>query len=464
MVHLTDAIKTRFNRVWDNRICIGVTGLSQSGKSTFITSFINQLRNHGSKNARLGKLSIAINHRIHQVKIHPLEDRELPLFDYDKAIRGLSQNEPRWPDSTTDISGVLIEVVLKNGKTLIGKAAFKSIFIEIRDYPGEWLVDLPMRSMSFYQWSTFIGKQLQSEPRLKIDGNPFSALSAINPFQEYNPDVISKLQQQYCNFLRNCKSNSPSLSLLQPGRFIQPGKNTQSSMLDFVPLVGCTNFDQEAVSKSHQYTYYKILEQRYETYKSQLIESFFKEFISPVQRQVVLVDVLNVLNGGKSFVDDMVEALDMISESFKYKKGWFSSSIEQVHYIATKVDHVVVGDHDNITNLLGCIVKQSLEGIKDHRVKYKVDAVASVRSSVAEVDSKLGMEAIKAYDEIGKVIKYLPPRIPDHIPHGVEWDAFNGWRWPKLSPPKGIRASHDQTLPHIRMDYVLESLIGDLCD
>lgn len=464
MTIIGEKLKTRFNRVYHKRICVGVTGLSQSGKSTFITSLINQLRQHDAKNSKLGKFTAAINHKIHLVKLHPLEDSRLPMYEYESSIAGLSGSHPCWPKSTTDISGILIELVLKNGKNILRRDTFKSVFIEIRDYPGEWLVDLPMMEMTFSQWSKALRRQLERSPRADMECNPLMHLSAVDPLSVADPVHVEQLNSRYVNFLRQCKKASPSLSLLQPGRFLQPGGFSGHPMMSFVPLTSCENIDETTLKKADKSSYFKVLEARYEEYKSKCIETFFNDFIAPVNKQVILIDVLNVLNGGEVYVEDMIETLDMISESFKYKKGFFSSSIKQVHFIATKVDHAFIRDHDGITHLLGEIVKRSLESIKDHKVKYKVDSVASVRSSVEDVDSITSSPAIRAYNDAGEVIKYSPPKVPDHIPEGAEWDAFSGWRWPKLGPPRGTRVSRDQAIQHIRMDYVIENLIGDLCD
>jgi len=458
MANLFDTIKQTINRSWDDRICIGVTGLSQSGKSTFITSFINQIQKHDAKNARLREFVAATNHRIHAVKLLPLEDRALPLFDYTRAINGLSGDTPRWPDSTSDISGVLIQIELKDGRKT------KKVYVEVRDYPGEWLVDLPMREQSFAQWSEFIQRQLSEEPRRSFASNPLAALSAVNPFDEYNDLAAKKLKYAYCEFLRDCKAHSPSLSLLQPGRFLQPGAYNGHQMLDFYPLLSCVGFDEKALKRAPDNSVYKVLEKRYSQYKSELIETFFDDFISPVEKQVVLVDVLNVLNGGKHYVDDMINALDMIGASFRYKSRFFSSNIKEVMYIGTKADHVLKEEHDHIRDLLSDIVSRSIENIKDHKVAFTSEAIAAIRCSqeVADVDRPINV--LKAHGDDGSVIKYEPPQIPDHIPSSTrEWLAFDGWRWPKLTPPKGVRVARDQAIQHIHMDYVIQKLIGDLC-
>lgn len=461
---LYDSIRTQFNRFVDDRICIGVTGLSKSGKSTFITSFINQLLQHDATNAQLGEFSPWQNSYIHSVDLLPLEDRNLPTFDYGAAINGLSGDNPQWPESTTDISGILLRINLQKNKSKNPS----SVYVEIRDYPGEWLVDLPMRNMDFVQWSAFILEQFSRSPRTNIEGNPLKALSTLDPLAPFDSSHLDNALEQYMRFLKTCKQHNPPLSLLQPGRFLQPGQYAGFPMMMFVPLINCAGIPSEVLKKADKHSLFKVLEQRYEEYKQVCIEDFFKEFIAPVNRQVVLVDALTVLNGGAEYLDDMIEALDRITSSFNYGSRWYSSGIERVHFIASKVDHVLNEHHDSTQRLLENIIKETTKRIrKRHRDNYQIEAetsaVASIRSSQDEPLPNSHERCVVAWGSEGKKVKYTPPAIPDHIPSTEEWKAFIGWHWPQLNPPKGTRVSQDQAIQHIRMDRVIKSLIGDLC-
>mgnify|MGYP001050757270 CR=1 FL=1 len=73
---LADKSSANINKLRNKRFCIGITGLSQSGKSSFITSLINQLLQH--KAASLSGFEPVLSKRLLNVRIHPLEDKSLP--------------------------------------------------------------------------------------------------------------------------------------------------------------------------------------------------------------------------------------------------------------------------------------------------------------------------------------------------------------------------------------------------
>lgn len=102
---LAEKSSASINKLRDKRFCIGITGLSQSGKSTFITSLINQLQQH--KTANLPGFEPILSERLLNVKIHPLHDKDLPPFPYEEAYKGMTGPNPVWPKSTQDISGCL---------------------------------------------------------------------------------------------------------------------------------------------------------------------------------------------------------------------------------------------------------------------------------------------------------------------------------------------------------------------
>ena len=56
--------------------------------------------------------------------------------------------ERRWPNSTVDISELrlVIDYQRQNG-------ADRTLTLDIVDYPGEWLLDLPLLNKSYEQWS-----------------------------------------------------------------------------------------------------------------------------------------------------------------------------------------------------------------------------------------------------------------------------------------------------------------------
>jgi predicted YcjX-like family ATPase len=207
-----------FDKLTSKRFCLGITGLSKSGKSTFITSLINQLLQYDTSS--LPGFSPALMERIMGVKLHPLDDKDLPQFPYDQSYEGLTHTDPIWPPSTQDVSGCLLEIKLKNSANSLNPFSAKSfsLFLEIRDYPGEWLLDLPLRDMSYSRWCAQSNAQFTKSPRLELLGDLLGDLQQIDPLSEVDEDYLSEINERFVQFLNKCKDDTKSLSLIQPGR------------------------------------------------------------------------------------------------------------------------------------------------------------------------------------------------------------------------------------------------------
>jgi len=459
IIAVKDDTTQAINRIVDNRVCVGITGLSRSGKSTFITSLVNQLTHH--KDAKLGAFSPWVGDSIIAVKENKLEDSSLAAFPYEQSINHLSDNPPSWPASTDDVSGMLFEIKLKK-KGFLGPTT-NTVYLELRDYPGEWLLDLPMLNMDYETWCRQCTALFLTEPRHSLIKRHCPELLSLNPLGHASEQQIIRLQKAYTSFLNACKDRKHPLSMIQPGRFLIPGSLAQSSLLNFFPLMTLDLANQD-LSAATDTSYFTLLKQRFEHYKKEIVQPFHDKFFSPIDRQIILIDVLNALNGGPDVLKDMIVAIENIGEMFSYgQKGLlpFGRRVEKVIFAATKVDQVISKDHEPVRQLLSSIVKKSLHQAAYHQADYKCEAIASVRSSI---ESELkNQQGLIAKDTQGQAIGYLHPDIPDHIPQEHEWERFLEWDLPCLLPPEGIRANQDQALPHIRIDQVLQDLIGDIC-
>lgn len=446
--------------------CIGITGLSKSGKSTFITSLINQLMHH--EKASLAGFSPVLSERLLGVKMHPLADTNIPVFPYAKNYQSLTQAQAKWPASTTDSSGCLLELRLSRAGRRLNplKAEQFSLFLEIRDYPGEWLLDLPLREMSFARWSEQCQGQYQASPRRELMGPLFDELSQLDPLSVVDESVLKSLNAKFVLFLHDCKYKHSSLSLIQPGRFLLPGSVENSELLSFVPLLGCHKYSDDALSDAAENSYYKHCQRNYQGYVKELVDPFYKNFFSRIDRQLVLVDVVNTLNAGPEYLDDMRQALISITESFSYGSQnrfsqLFRPKIDKVVFAATKIDQVLSEDHDAVRQLLGVIVKQAYKSAQHEGVQPICEATAAVRSS-KEIKHQ-GDRGIAGCGVNGKPIGYIHPTIPTRIPEGQQWQPFLDWQIPLLNPPQGLSFSNQDVLPHIRIDSILNELIGDKC-
>lgn len=466
MAKLTDDGLASMDKLRDKRFCIGITGLSQSGKSTFITSLINQLQQY--KTSSLPGFSPVLTERLLNVKIHPLEDKELSPFPYDEAYRRLTSLDPQWPVSTQKISGCLLELRLAQTVSKLnpfGRDQF-SLFLEIRDYPGEWLLDLPLLDTSYSRWCAQCNAQYTQRPRSELLGGLLHDLQQIDPLAEVDEVRLKELNKRFVEFLNACKYKGKGLSLIQPGRFLIPGEVKDPSILCFVPLLKGGSYTEGQLAAASENSYFKVCEHRYKCYIKDLVKPFYKNFFSHIDRQLVLVDVVNALNAGPEYVDDMRQALTNITDSFAYGSQnrffqLFNPKIDKVVFAATKIDQVVSEDHEAVRQLLAILVGQAYKNAQHEGVHPICEATAAVRSS-KEIDHG-GARGITGTSIDGSPIGYTHPTIPSRIPEGSEWQPFLEWKIPALKPPKGLSYQNSDAIPHIRLDTVLNILIGDKC-
>ena len=122
---------------------LGVTGLSHAGKTVFISALVHGLTRGG----RFPVFEPLATGRIARTHLAPQPDDAVPRFDYENHVRTLIEAR-QWPNSTVDISELrlVIDYQRNNG-------ADRTLTLDIVDYPGEWLLDLPLLNKSYEQWS-----------------------------------------------------------------------------------------------------------------------------------------------------------------------------------------------------------------------------------------------------------------------------------------------------------------------
>src|ERR1043166_5153890 len=137
---------------------LGVTGLSRAGKTVFITALIHGLTRGG----RFPVFEAFAAGRVAGAQLAPQPDDAVPRFDYENHLRTLIE-ERRWPNSTVDISELrlVVDYQRHNG-------ADRTLTLDIVDYPGEWLLDLPLLDKSYAQWSAESLALSREAPRARL--------------------------------------------------------------------------------------------------------------------------------------------------------------------------------------------------------------------------------------------------------------------------------------------------------
>lgn len=441
------------NKTADKHICIGVTGFSGSGKSTFITSLIHQLRY--SNEASLGGFHPARDQKIIETNVLPIHGLE--LFDYEGGIKALASNPPKWPNPTSSLSGCVIEVVYKRDsfiKSVIGEET--KLRVEIRDYPGEWLLDIPLIGQDYLSWCIDSAENFNQGERKKIMGDWLHSLESISPFTVLKESEINTLYEQYSVLLKQCKEQG--MTLIQPGHVLLPGES--DFFAPFFPLIGLRSYSAKALKKADSDSVFKVMEKRYNDYVKNTVKPFFNDYFNHVDRQVILIDTLKALSGGEDNFEDMMTSFSRIIDCYKFGengvfKRTFSPDVERILFLSSKPDRVLMNQHENLRQLTESIIQRVCKQSVRNTIKIETEIACAVRCTE---DKNTHLTGVSLDGQKGNISH---PDIPEHIPVDDEWDKFNDWKPFDLQPPLNEGLKHGARLPCIRMDTVLKDLIGD---
>jgi len=137
-------------------VSLAVTGLSRSGKTVFATSLIHNLLSCAHNPNRMPLLGVVGERRLIAATIAGASANRLPSFPYRDNIEKMAF--PDWPAPTEGMSEIGVEVRFAPASALgrlvseiTGSPA--NLTIRIVDYPGEWLLDLPLMAVSYAEWS-----------------------------------------------------------------------------------------------------------------------------------------------------------------------------------------------------------------------------------------------------------------------------------------------------------------------
>ncbi|WP_051213429.1 YcjX family protein [Rubritepida flocculans] len=270
---------------------IAVTGLSRAGKTVFLVSMISNLLalGHGVAGTRrhtLPKLAELLEDkggegsRLLDVEIENSGTQDFPLFDYeglrDQLARGAAAT---WPPVTDRPAMITLRLKLRRSSRLGQFAGDRVLRLELLDYPGEWLMDLPLLEQSYETWSAEALADLSQKPRSSFAAEflaflrtlqaaaPASEKTALHGFRLYKDALLRSRQEA-------------GLRWLQPGRFLMPGPDGEIPLMHFFPWTGAPSPVRGTLGAQ--------LRDRFEAYKKWARASFFEKHFSHFTRQIVL--------------------------------------------------------------------------------------------------------------------------------------------------------------------------------
>jgi predicted YcjX-like family ATPase len=455
---------------------LGVTGLSGAGKTVFITALVHDLM-HG---ARMPVFEPLASGRIARARLEPQPDDAVPRFEYERHVDALLRDRA-WPESTRRISELRLAVEYQSTS-----GARRTLNVDIVDYPGEWLLDLPLLTTSYREWSAHALKLSYEEPRRKLASRWHAHLATLDPQDGEDEQAALTAARLFTDYLRACRDARYALSLLPPGRFLMPGERAGAPAFTFAPLV--LGSEAAPVPKG---SLHAMMERRFEAYKSFVVRPFFHEHFVRLDRQIVLVDVLSALNAGPAAVQDLEATLTAILACFRPGRWTLPSAlmrprIDRILFAATKADHLHHTSHDRLERILAGMTEQAIGRAKFSGARIDVVALAAVRAtreatvargrerlpSIIGVPAAGEAAATEIFDGSTEIAAF-PGDLPEDsgaliagaqpfrgLTAGPAHQAdyrFLRFRPPPLEPS----GAGSVALPHIRLDRALQFLLGD---
>ena len=444
-----DDVQDTTDRLLDRRLRLAITGLRRSGKTVFTTCLVHHLLDGRD----LPYLDAVHHDRYLGGRIKPVQGRAFPFERYEANLQAA---RPKWPKPTDRLTTLELELRFRGSGWFDGVVRpYQSIYLEIIDYPGEWLLDLPLLDQTYETFSEIALELAVKGERVEAAQPWLQLLESVDPSEPVPDALVDQLCSTFRTYLRTCQQTL-GLSLIQPGRLAETSKEYP----EFCPLP-----PGPAPKGSLRF----VMGRRYVRYCDEVVRPFYEEHFSRFDRQVVLVDLFASLNAGKEHFDDTHAALRMILESFRYGRSnmlsrLLSPSIDKVLFVASKADHVAANQHANLKELLETMISPARRNARFEAIDNDVLVVASLRSTDTvktkydgQILSCLRGHLVGRTDRRGEDTVIFPGEIPSELPNAQDW-RDGRFRFRDFAPRPLQEGRPNQ---HIRLDQAVQFLIGD---
>lgn len=438
---------------------LGVTGLARSGKTVFITSLVANLLDRG----RMPGLLAAQSGRIEAAFLQPQPDDAVPRFDYESHLGALTAPDPHWPESTRAISELRLSFRVRPEGMLAGLQGPRTVHLDIVDYPGEWLLDLALLDTDYDTWSARVLERIAEREEAEDFRSLVNDADPAAPFEEVE---AKRLAESFSSYLQRARANG--YSDCTPGRFLLSGDLAGSPVLTFAPLPTDGAAPRKALVRE--------MARRFEAYKKLVVQPFFRDHFSRIDRQVVLVDALGAIHQGPRAVEDLRRAMAEILSAFRPGQNGLLSTllrgkrVEKVLFAATKADHLHHSQHPRLTAIMEALVRDARDRAQYAGASTAAMAIASLRATTEAQMPHEGrqLDVVRGrLLETGRQAAFYPGELPEDPARLLTPARQGAERWldgdysvMKFAPaPLNLRPGDGP--PHIRLDRAAEFLIGD---
>jgi len=429
---------------------IGVTGLARAGKTALLTSIAANLLAAGAGLPALPALTARLGGRRLRVSAASAGAADLPRFDTAFHLGALARDPPAWPARTQALSLLALELEIGQPGPFAALPA-QRVRLELLDYPGEWLLDLPMLGLGFGAWSAGTLRRLEK----RREAADFLAFLRVLPVTAPADEALARSGHLLYRALLRTLRDKAGLSLLQPGRFLMPPPGGEPPWLEFFPYPG----DGPLAA---------LLRSRYEAYVEAVRTQLFSPAFGQVNALVVLADLLSALHDGPAAFADTTAALAEVAEALRWRgpallPNWLAAvlgfGISRVAFVASKSDHVAERQRGNLAALAAALTRLPIGRF----VRTASFAVAAVRCTEDVVWTLEGhpVSAVR-----GRLLgaeragRSYPGEVPDKPP-GPEFWAHPFLALPDFEPmrlPLGGRGG----VPNVNLDALLAFLLEDV--
>jgi predicted YcjX-like family ATPase len=460
---------------------LGVTGLARAGKTVFITSLIRNLAGGG----RLPFLAAMAEGRIARAYLEPQPDDRIARFAYEEHLGELARDPAQWPESTRQVSQLRLTVEYRSARAIRRALSTGRLHVDIVDYPGEWLLDLPLLDLEFAQWSAGALRDARARGALPAAQAWLQYLAAIDPASPAEEPRAIEGAKLFTLYLQEARNDDAPLAvpLLAPGpgRFLLPGDLAGSPLLTFFPLPPASGAYPRGSLGA-------MLARRFESYKTHVVAPFFRDHFARLDRQIVLVDALSAVNAGPDALRDLEGTLAAVLACFKPGTGgWLSRRlfrrIDRLLIAATKADHLHHTSHDRLEAILRWLTDKAIRRAEYAGAEVKVMALAAIRATreaEARTGGLLGRERLPCIvgvplpgERVGRQVfngkteaAVFPGDLPEDPTRLLDGSITLAGtvQFPRFRPPRldlGAGSGATAVPPHIRLDRAIEFLLGD---
>ncbi len=385
-----------------------------------------------------------------RVRLAPLGAGGVPRFDEAAHLQALAADPPSWPARTGAVSLLALELTVPR-TGLAASLPDRTLRLELLDYPGEWLLDLPMLAVDFAAWSDATLRRLEGHAA----ATPFLQFTAGLSGAAAEDEALAATGHRLYRAALHRLRDEEGLVFLQPGRFLMPSPGAEPPWIGFFPWRGRGGLA-------------RLLAERYDAYRASVRDALMSPLFGHMDRMVVLADLLTALHAGRDSFADAQAALAAASGALRWRSSladgvrallslrWPPPAIRRVAYAATKADHVASRQRGNLRALIEALAPGGGDVTARH---FAISTVRCTEDATMRLDGR-AVSAVRGRIAGAGVGLSYPGEVPDAPPDDAFW-AGEFFDLPSFEPTR-LPGAGRAGVPQIGLDGLLAFLLDDL--